>query len=383
MTVEQEQKTEEAVVPDGKEDKPLTAAEVTDHFGRILQFIRDLPWVGLGVLSTCFGGMVLYAYFRHIEYTPSDVTAVLGAGAAIAAVTMAYLVLATFSLAAPHVVYAFSDSCRGVDWRRFRGRLKSANLFLIGSQLLGVGLLFAWFGWDAWSRCLRGVAYLFYPATLLVVVGGTLVVWASWRRADLTMARVGSFGFLVVVSSVPVFFLHGWFMPRLGVTEWDLLRWLLAWVGLLLLFGTLPDRLPVWALLLIPPFIMPLLFFSVPVLLKGDGYAFPKQVMELAGIRGAQPVELRVSTSTCELVAAAAADGKDQAGGTCPAAGGWGVVHAQVLSNLGSRWWIEVRQVGALQLDPGKTLRMTIPAESVQIVRRTPASAKPANACKA
>lgn len=383
MVVEQGQKVEEAAGPGDNVERPLEAADVRDVFGKILKFIRDFPWMGLGVISTCFGGMLLYAYFRHIEYTPSDITAVLGVGAAIAAVAVAYLGLATFSLAAPHWVYALSDSCRDVDWRRFTGRWSAANPFLIGSQLLGVGLMFAWVGWDIWNRCLGGVTYLFYPVTVLAMGGVALVGWASWRRAGLSVERVWAFVSLLAVSVLPLLFLYDWLIPSRGVTEWHALLGLMVWVVLVLLLGIVPEKTPVWALLLIAPFFLPFFLWSMALLFKGDGYALPKYVMEPAGIRGSQPVELRVPSSTCELVAAAVAEGNEQVARVCAAGGGWGVVHAQVLSNLGSRWWIEVKQLGPLPLDSGKALRMTIPAESVQIVRRTPTNTKPASACKA
>lgn len=109
--------------------------------------------------------------------------------------------------------------------------------------------------------------------------------------------------------------------------------------------------------------------------MRGHGDLFPQRVMELAGIRTTKAVELKVPQATCELIAATARFGPTgQAVSPCGTGAPWVTVRAQVLSNLGTRWWIEVQQVGDLAVDPAEVLRMSIPAEGAQLVQRRPAT---------
>lgn len=365
--------TGETTSPDQPADK-LTIHHVARTGSRALAFVREFPWVGLGVLSTCLGVLILYAYFRGIGHVPTDFATVLGAGVGIAGVTFVYLLAVVLALIVPHAVFTQMESLKAAPWRPWSGPLKDANNLLIGAQWLSVGLLFTYVAWGQWSDCMPGLAYLLIPAAVLVVAGGAIVVHAGWRRAVLRWTTIWSFVQLLLLSSLPLLVLSDLLMPTGSASEWDYLLWLLVWLALIFVLGTLPKEVPLWAIALVVPFLLPIALWLAPAM-RGHGDLFPQRVMELAGIRTTKVVELKVPQSTCELIAATARF--DPTGPTvkpCGAGAPWVTVRAQVLSNLGARWWIDVQQVGDLALDPAEVLRMSIPAEGAQLVQRRPAS---------
>lgn len=363
----------ETTSPDQPADK-LTIHRVARTGSRALAFVREFPWVGLGVLSTCLGVLILYAYFRGIGHVPTDFATLLGAGVGIAGVTFAYLLAVVLALIVPHAVFTQMESLKAAPWRPWSGPLKDANNLLIGAQLFGVGLLFSYVSWGQWSDCKPGLAYLLTPAAVLVVAGGAIVAHAGQSRAVWRWTTTGSFVLLLLISSLPLLVLSDLLMPTDTPSEWDYLLWLLVWLAFIFVLGTLPKKVPLWALALVVPFLLPSALWLAPAL-RGHGDLFPQRVMEMAGIRTTKAVELKVPQATCELIAATARFGPTgQAVTPCGAGTPWVTVRAQVLSNLGARWWIEVQQVGDLAVDPAEVLRMSIPAEGAQLVQRRPAT---------
>jgi hypothetical protein len=365
--------TGETTSPDQPADS-LTIDHVARTGNRALAFVRDFPWVGLGVLSTCLGVLILYAYFRSMGHVPADFAILLGAGVGIAGVTFAYLLAVVLALIVPHAVFTQMESLKAAPWSPWSGPLKDTNNLLIGAQWLSVGFLFSYSAWGLWRDCVPGLAYVLTPAVVLVVAGGAIVAHAGWRRAVWRWTTTWSFVQLLLLSSLPLLVLSNLLMPTGTTSEWDYLLWMLVWLALTFVLGTLPKEVPLWAVALVIPFLLPLALWLVPAL-RGNGDLFPQRVMEMAGIRTAKAVELKVPHATCELIAATARFGPPgQAVTPCGAGTPWVTVRAQVLSNLGARWWIEVQQVGNLAVDPTEVLRMSIPAEGAQLVQRRPAS---------
>jgi hypothetical protein len=353
---------------------PLTIDHVARTGNRALAFVREFPWVGLGVLSTCLGVLILYAYFRGIGHVPTDFATLLGAGVGIAGVTFAYLLAVVLALIVPHAVFTKMESLKAAPWRPWSGPLQDANNLLIGAQWLSVGLLFSYSAWGLWRACVPGLAYVLIPAVVLVVAGGAVVAHAGWHRPVWRWTTTGSFVLLLLLSSLPLLVLSNLLMPTGTTSEWDYLLWMMVWLALTFVLGTLPKEVPLWAVALVIPFLLPLALWLVPAL-RGNGDLFPQRVMEMAGIRTAKAVELKMPQATCELIAATARFGPPgQAVTPCGAGTPWVTVRAQVLSNLGARWWIEVQQVGDLAFDPAEVLRMSIPAEGAQLVQRRPAT---------
>ncbi|MBQ0921401.1 hypothetical protein KBW71_23435 [Hydrogenophaga aromaticivorans] len=365
--------TSETTSPDQPAD-PLTLDKVARTGNRALAFVRDFPWVGLGVLSTCLGVLILYAYFRSMGHVPADFAILLGAGVGIAGVTFAYLLVVVLALILPHAVFTQMESLKAAPWRPWPGSLKDANNLLIGAQWLSVGLLFSYSAWGLWRDCVPGLAYVLTPAVVLVVAGGAIVAHAGWRRAVWRWTTTGSFVQLLLLSSLPLLVLSDLLMPTGTTSEWDYLLWLLVWLTFIFVLGALPKEVPLWAVALVIPFLLPAALWLAPAM-RGHGDLFPQRVMEMAGIRTTKAIELKVPQATCELIAATALFGPTgQAVTPCGAGTPWVTVRAQVLSNLGTRWWIEVQQVGDLAVDPAEVLRMSIPADGAQLVQRRPAT---------
>ena len=365
--------TGETTSPDQPADS-LTIDHVARTGNRALAFVRDFPWVGLGVLSTCLGVLILYAYFRSMGHVPADFAILLGAGVGIAGVTFAYLLAVVLALIVPHAVFTQMESLKAAPWRPWPGSLKDANNLLIGAQWLSVGFLFSTVAWGLWRDCVPGLAYVLIPAAVLVLAGGAVVAHAGWHRFVWRWTTTGSFVLLLLLSSLPLLVLSNLLMPTGTTSEGDYLLWMLVWLALTFVLGTLPKQVPLWAVALVIPFLLPAALWLVPAM-RGHGDLFPQRVMEMAGIRTTKAVELKVPQATCELVAATARFGPPgQAATPCGDGTPWVTVRAQVLSNLGARWWIEVQQVGDLAVDPAEVLRMSIPAEGAQLVQRRPAT---------
>lgn len=235
---------------------PLTLDKVTSAGNRALALVRDFPWVGLGVLSTCLGVLILYAYFRGIGHVPTDFATVLGAGVGIAGVTFAYLLAVVLALIVPHAVFTLMESLRTAPWRPWSGPLKDANNLLIGAQWLSVGLLVSARG--LWSDCVQGLAYLLTPAGVLVVAGGAIVAHAGRSRAIWRWRTTGSFLLLLLLSSLPLLLLRDLLMPTDTTSEWDYSLWLLVWLALTFVMGLLPKTAPFWATALFAPLVLPL-----------------------------------------------------------------------------------------------------------------------------
>ncbi|UJW79042.1 hypothetical protein [Hydrogenophaga sp. SL48] len=363
----------ETTSPDQPPDK-LTFNDAARAGNRALALVSDFPWVGLGVLSTCFGVLIMYAYFRGMGHMPADFATVLGAGVGIAGVTFVYLLAVMLALIAPHAAFALMESLKTAPWRPWSGPLKDTNNLLIGAQLLSVGLFFAYLAFGVWRDCVPGLAYVLIPAGILFAVGGAIVAHAGWSRSVWRWTTTLSFVQLLLLSSLPLLVLSDLLMPTGTTSVWDYLLWLLVWLGFIAVLGYLPKEVPLWAVAMVVSFLLPAVLWGAPFL-RGHGDLFPQRVMEMAGIRTTKVVELKVPQATCELIAATARFGPTgQAVTPCGAGAPWVTVRAQVLSNLGARWWIEVEQVGDLAVDPTEVLRMSIPAEGAQLVQRRPAT---------
>jgi len=354
---------------------PLTIDHVVRSGNQALAFVRDFPWVGLGVVSTCLGVLILFAYFRGMGHVPADLSTILATGVGIAGISAVYALVMLVALICPHFVYKQMESLRTAPWRPWRGPLKDANNLLIGAQLLSAGVFFSYLTWGLWRTCTPGLEYVLAPAVILVVPGLGLLIHAGWRRGIWQWRTTLGLLFLLALAVLPLLALSGLFLHAKSGSEWDYLLWLVLWLLFILFLGALPKEAPLWAVALVVPVLLPMALWVAPAL-RGHADVFPQRVMELAGIRTPNVVELQVPRATCELIAATArlAPG-GQSGGACGTQETpWVTVRAQVLSNLGTRWWVEVQQVGDAAVDPAEVLRMSIPADGVQLVQRRPAA---------
>ncbi len=353
-----------------KDLEALTFQGLLNNIGKLAEFLRERPWVGLGVLGTCIGAALMYAYFHSVEYVPADIVSVLGAGVAIAAVAIAYIIVLFAALAAPHAMYFSIDSLRLVSWRRWSNFAIAGNNFVFGIQLLSAGIFFSYVSWGLKNQCSPGVHTVLMPALTFLLLGSSISLHAGWGRVKWSWSFAVALVQLVMLGSLPLLILHDLLIPLSGVSRSAAGVWLLAWLGLILLFALLSEHLLVRGVLLFLSILFAILLWVIPMF-NGDAGLFPRRVMELTGFRSREVLDLRVPSETCELIATAVADldELDWRKG-CAAERKWGKIQAQVLSNLGTRWWIQIVRVGDLAVSPDKILRMSIPAEGIQILQQ-------------
>ena len=95
---------------------------------------------------------------------------------------------------------------------------------------------------------------------------------------------------------------------------------------------------------------------------------FPEMIAQLLGVRDAKSQELRVPKKTCELISSALGSIRPSRGINC-SADEWGAVNAQVLSNVGDRWVIQINTNSDVAGVKESYLRLTIPNQDVQTVK--------------
>lgn len=352
---------------------------------RVLAFLRDFPWVAAGAICTGLGVLVLYVYFRSIEFLPPDLTSIVGAGLAIALTALGYVVLVVLALMGPRWAYLESHLAASAVQDRLQGSLGKLNLVLLSLQALGAGGFLGVLAYSLWADCSSAVVYVAVPAAILLVAGaagwcyvefrthrnalerGTRHLWALW------VAFFGALQFLTLWQVL---------VPSGNVPWADVIVWFAVWVLFVTLLAWLPDDFSNGSTAFLIVVLMPAVLVSLPIFL-GRPAAFPTEVATKAGIRLPKIVELRVPASTCDLVRSALAPAEASYTVECGGPGGWGSMRAQVLSNLGSRWWVELSPLKQDEPNPevAVPIRLSIPAEGMQIVQKTGAVAKARNQC--
>ena len=169
-------------------------------------------------------------------------------------------------------------------------------------------------------------------------------------------------------------------IARQDVEWWHLGLLLVVWLFVVGVNALVTRELPVWTLAFVALMLMPAFLGMIPFFL-GKPTLFIERVAELAGIRGKEAEVFRVPKGTCSLFQSALPHDQKIEGLDCTGDGDWGSVKAQVLSSMGERWLLEV------DLDPlsgegvREKLRLSVPAEGIQIVRRIAPKIEAAAAC--
>lgn len=345
--------------------------------GSLLRKLADIPWMGLGAIGTGVGVALLYAYFRSIDFMPSDIPSILAASVFVALLALGFYLVVVLALVAP--VWAYREFGLPIAAVLDRPTSPRERWGLPALQVLGVGLFLLFVGVRSWFQCEAIAPWFLLAGGGLASVGaaawvaierataGRRAAW--WRRLTpaLGVCFFSTLPFAVLVGLLPFGEGAGW---------WSLALVLLIW--LMVVCGTRWEGIPVWGYALLMTGMLPAVVFAVPYLLGHSGH-FPATVAQMAGIRAVKADELRVPTSTCQLIQSALG-GRSAVQGVHCDAGDWGTAHARVLSSFGPRWLIEVQ----LSAAPGSTsaserLRLTIPGEGVHLVR--PQSVAPRSAC--
>lgn len=345
--------------------------------GSLLRTLHDIPWVSLGAIGTGVGVALLYAYFRSIDFMPSDIPSILGASVFVALLALGFYLWVVLSLIGP--VWAFRELGLPVASPQDRPASGFERWSLPALQVLGVGLLLLYIGVRSSLGC-EAIAPWFLVLGLALALLGS-AAWglserataghraAWWRRLlpALGVCCAGILPFLGLLALLPSEGGTGW---------WSLVFVLLMW--LLVVGATRWEGIPVWAYALGVTALLPAVMFSLPSLL-GHSAHFPATVAQMAGIRAAKVDELRVPDSTCRLIQSALGKRAAVQGVHCDT-DGWGTVHARVLSSFGPRWLIEVQTASPQQPPaPPERMRLTIPGEGVHLVRHP--APTPRDAC--
>lgn len=330
---------------------------------RLFEQMAAFPWVACGAIGTGFGVALLYFYFRSIDFIPADIPSLFGASLFVAMLAFALFVWVVASLIAPLWAY------READFDDPNGDGGVSGLWAL--QLLSAGAFLLFIGYRLWRDCKSSEEYVLIPGAILTLCGA--VGWAVhemkrtshkhplWKR-QLRALGVCFFGVLPFIAFV------SFLLPSKG-SEWLHVGvffgvWLLVVVG----SSTFLHNIPLWGCALLVMVGAPIFMISITGL-QGHSSALPTQIAQVAGIRSKNPDELRVPKSTCDLIQNALGSAQAVNPLIC-GEGAWGTAHAQVLSNLGDRWFIELSLAGAAAQGSNGVLRLSIPGDGVQKVRR-------------
>ncbi len=344
-----------------EDEKPI---QPMDLLKRLLRYMGAIPWVTLGAIGTGCGVALLYFYFRSIDFVPADISAILSASLFVALLATAFYLYTVVSLLLP--LWAYREA--GLDDQN--EVLRPSSLWAL--QVAGTGAFLLFVGYQMWRDCKPSAEYLVIPGTILLLVGGAGWLWYDrkraghqhpwWRRqlSALNVCFFGTFPFLALFS-----FLY----PTQGADWGHLGVFVAVWLLVVLGSSTLFHKMPLWGCVLLVMVVTPLFMVSIPGVL-GRASHLPAFVAEMAGIRATQVNELRVPANTCELIQGALGTAMSVTPVTCNEGGGWGTVHALVLSNLGDRWLIELPLAGSQPQGRNGAIRITIPDEGVHTVRQ-------------
>ncbi len=352
----------------------------------VFEQLQAIPWVACGAMGTGAGIALLYFYFASIDFVPADIPSILSASLLMAMLALAFYMWVVVCLLAPLAAYRAMDLHvdENLEDKASQAPKSVGTSAVWALQLVGVGGLLLFISVPEVVRCVPLFEYLLIAGAVFTCVG----VFGWWRnertKAGYRQAWKKRLGLALVVSvagALPFIVLTQLVISNLGADWPHLVAFLAVWLTVVAV-SAFVDRIPVWGCALMLTILCPILVYSLPGLLGFPAF-FPTKVAQLAGIRAEKPAELRVPISTCKLIASAVGTSKVMKPVSCEADADWGAVHAQVLSNLGERWLIEVQLDGPQPKGRNGAVRVTIPGEGVHTVRQMPAqSSEQAAGCR-
>lgn len=347
----------------------------------LLQQLAAFPWVGFGAIGSGFGVALLAFYFRSIDFVPPDIPSVLGASVFVAMLAFALSVWVVVSLVGPLWMYR-EMGLPPVVIADGPAAPRAAALGLPALQLLGVGLfLLLWIGVPAWRECRPYAGAIVWIGAALTLLGAAGWGWSEWKIQGMRPVwwkRLHRVLWVCVGGVLPVGALLALLWPGQGGDGWHLGLLAMLWLCVVMASAFL-GRFPVWACVLMATVSFPGVVMSLSVAM-GKPSLFPTKVAEIAGIRSSNVIELRAPASTCLLLQSALGTARADKPLNCDGSE-WGSAHAQVLSNLGARWLIEIPLAGDQPQGRNGALQLTVPAEGLHITRQTPAATSSAAHC--
>jgi hypothetical protein len=344
-----------------------------------------IPWVACGAMGTGAGIALLYFYFASIDYVPADISAVLSASLLVALLAFAFYVWVVICLVAPLAAYRAMDLHMEDEGEETPAPKSTGVSGLWALQLIGVGGLLLFISVPQAIKCAPFFEYLLIAGGLCICAGA----FGWWRnesakteRRRVWKRRLGLASLVSTVGALPFIVLAQILLSGHGADWPHLIAFLMVWLAVVVVSAFL-DRIPVWVCALMLTVFCPILMYSLPALLGFPAF-FPTKIAQISGIRAEKSAELRVPVNTCKLIESAVGTAKMAKPVRCGGGVDWGTVHALVLSNLGERWLIELQLDGVEPGNRNGAVRVTIPGDDVQIVRRMvpPASTDKAGGCR-
>lgn len=338
----------------------------------VLNQLAAIPWVACGAIGTGFGVALLYFYFASIEFVPADIPAILSASLLVAMLAFAFYAWVVVCLIAPLAAYRGMElHVEETSDEPDQAKSKASLSGLWALQFLGVGGLLVVIGLPQWLKCMP---LSHYPLGTGVVFVGVGVL--GWMRSETRMGsrrrawkkRLGLALLVSVAGALPFVVLVQLLVSDRGAEWVHLIAFLAAWLTVVAT-SAFVEKIPVWGCALLLTILSPVLMYSLPGLLGFPAF-FPTKVAQIAGIRSPKAVELRLPLVTCQLIESAMGNAVVTKTVNCHERSGWGSAHAHVLSNLGERWLIELPLDGDQPHGRNGAVRVSIPGDGVQTVRR-------------
>lgn len=347
---------------------------------RLFATLNEIPWGSLAALSAMVGGIVLFLYFRSIGYVPTDLSALFGLGITSSIVSLALLVGFAFVLFAP--TWMYQHGLMEIDTS-----FKQASRMRVSVDLAGLqfGALGVWLLKVAYNEFICNGSPIGW-----LIVGAVFFVWGIYSLSRLTKIpngfrrRLWSFWYAILIGFCGVVPIVALLPIQLALApSGDSAVWVL--LGLFVLVISFNAFVaPAFGSRTAGVFALAFAFYLLIVvpLVGGNPVFFPTLVAQVLGVREAEIQELHVPQKTCQLLLSTIESSASQI--VKCSAGDWGVVKAQVLSNVGERWLIEIRKEDTNVGGEANYLRVTIPQDGVQTIRQkmSVSNAVRKNTCK-
>jgi hypothetical protein len=341
---------------------------------RIFQALDDIPWVSLTAISTLAGVLILFVYFRSIDYFPSDFSALISLGAAASVCAIGLLAALSFGLFAPsfiHRHYSSKNSSLGVP-------VPVTEREMIALQVLGGASWALWIGYPYARDCgdfltgflIAGVPPFVFGAFIackLIARKGSLHERVARSWVSIVVSTAGVALLIILLPLTRLLNLPGVLLIVLLVMFWGVAIFMNARVG---------GKIHPIGIAVIGMIVIGYLYIIAPIATNQPAF-FPTMVATKLGVRSDEHVRLLVSKQACEFVKDLQRKERSTQPLVC-AEGSANEISVAILSNVGERWLVEMNVMnGAVDATP--KLRFILPRADAQVLRvilQEPAASK-------
>lgn len=341
----------------------------------LFRALAEIPWGSLTAIAIVSGAALQFAYFRSIQYAPTDYLAITSVAAATAAAALTMAVGIGTLISFPAIVARAYDDESSSNHQLF------TPTEVLCAQTSVAAFIVAYYGYENARDCGTSVGTFVFVAAIISFISLICVVdqaaTTDARRRSLArfahLSAVGLMGLTPILALIPLFrmikggWLDGsWFL----LSMWLLLMTFNAW--------TMNTRAKLGGLLLAGGVLAVFLYAVLPIALDKSNDSLAA-VAEFMGVRSEGSVTLLLTEQGCKVASAATNSPSNGCSATEPNAR-----EATVLSNIGSRWVLALRQQGQANGkddSQSEVIQVTLPADNIQVVMRRPTS-KTRPSCK-